>query len=104
MLWLVIRLSSASYCLHHSAVKYRWRKPAAASIPSIRDEAIALNALLDADPSNAQIPIMANHVAAKLKQRSWYSTQECSFSFLSLGKMARAANKGNCFGRCKSGR
>jgi uncharacterized protein YfaS (alpha-2-macroglobulin family) len=59
----------------------------------IRDEAISLNALLDADPSNAQIPVMAKHVADKLKQRSWYSTQECSFSFLSLGKMARAANK-----------
>lgn len=59
----------------------------------IRDEAISLNALLDADPSNAQIPLMAKHVADKLKQRRWYSTQECSFSFLSLGKMARAANK-----------
>ncbi|WP_207515498.1 alpha-2-macroglobulin family protein [Longitalea luteola] len=59
----------------------------------IRDEAISLNALLDADPSNAQIPVMAKHVADKLKQRNWYSTQECSFSFLSLGKIARAANK-----------
>jgi uncharacterized protein YfaS (alpha-2-macroglobulin family) len=59
----------------------------------IRDEAISLNALLDVDPSNPQIPVMAKHVADKLKQRSWYSTQECSFSFLSLGKMARAANK-----------
>ena len=33
----------------------------------IRDEAIALNALIDADPANAQIPIMAKHVADKLK-------------------------------------
>ena len=59
----------------------------------IRDESIALNALLDADPSNTQIPVMAKHVADKLKQRYWYSTQECSFSFLALGKMARAASK-----------
>jgi uncharacterized protein YfaS (alpha-2-macroglobulin family) len=59
----------------------------------IRDEAIALNALVDVDPSNPQIPVMAKHVADKLKQRTWYSTQECSFSFLALGKMARAANK-----------
>ncbi|THU32019.1 alpha-2-macroglobulin family protein [Niastella caeni] len=59
----------------------------------IRDESIALNALLDADPSNAQIPVMAKHVADKLKQRYYYTTQECSFSFLALGKMARAANK-----------
>jgi uncharacterized protein YfaS (alpha-2-macroglobulin family) len=59
----------------------------------IRDESIALNALLDADPSNTQIPVMAKHVADKLKQRTWFSTQECSFSFLALGKMARAASK-----------
>lgn len=59
----------------------------------IRDEAIALNALIDADPSNAQIGVMAKHVADKLKQRYWYSTQECAFSFLALGKIARAANK-----------
>ncbi|WP_315817465.1 alpha-2-macroglobulin [Paraflavitalea speifideaquila] len=59
----------------------------------IRDEAVALNALLDVDPGNPQIPIMSSHVANKLKQRTWYSTQECSFSFLALGKQARAANK-----------
>ncbi|MBO9562306.1 MAG: alpha-2-macroglobulin family protein [Niastella sp.] len=59
----------------------------------IRDEAVALNALLDVDPGNPQIPIMTSHVATKLKQRYWYSTQECSFSFLALGKQARAANK-----------
>lgn len=59
----------------------------------IRDEAIALNALIDVDAGNPQIPLMAKHVADKLKQRTWYSTQECSFSFLALGKIARAANK-----------
>ncbi|MBL0134017.1 MAG: alpha-2-macroglobulin family protein [Chitinophagaceae bacterium] len=59
----------------------------------IRDEAIALNALIDVDPNNPQTGIMAKHVADKLKMRSWYSTQECAFSFLALGKMAKAANK-----------
>ncbi|HEY0677053.1 MAG TPA: alpha-2-macroglobulin family protein, partial [Chitinophagaceae bacterium] len=59
----------------------------------IRDEAIALNALIDADPANAQIGIMAKHVAEKLKQRRWYSTQEASFGFLGLGKLARGAAK-----------
>lgn len=59
----------------------------------IRDEAIALDALIDADPANPQIGIMSKHVADKLKQRSWYSTQESAFSFLALGKIARAANK-----------
>jgi len=36
---------------------------------------------------------MANHVVNKLKQRTWYSTQESAFSFLAMGKLARAANK-----------
>lgn len=58
----------------------------------IRDEAIALNALIDVDPGNPQIGLMAKHVADKLKMRSWYSTQECVFSFVALGKMAKAAN------------
>ncbi|MEO5997029.1 MAG: MG2 domain-containing protein, partial [Chitinophagaceae bacterium] len=59
----------------------------------IRDEAIALNVLIDVDPANAQIPVMARHVADKLKQRSWYSTQESAFSFLALGKLSKAAAK-----------
>jgi uncharacterized protein YfaS (alpha-2-macroglobulin family) len=61
----------------------------------IRDESIALNALLDVDPANAQIPVMAKHVADKLRNRSWYSTQESAFSFLALGKMAKSSNKAN---------
>jgi uncharacterized protein YfaS (alpha-2-macroglobulin family) len=59
----------------------------------IRDEAIALNALLDVDPTNAQIPVMAKHVADKLKARWWYSTQEAAFGFLGLGKLARIAGR-----------
>jgi uncharacterized protein YfaS (alpha-2-macroglobulin family) len=67
----------------------------------IRDEAISLNALIDTDPSNPQIPIMAKHVADKLKQRNWYNTQECSFSFLALGKLAKAANQATVTGDIK---
>lgn len=59
----------------------------------IRDEAISLNALIDVDPGNAQIPLMARHVADQLKTRNWYTTQECAFSFLALGKLARSAGK-----------
>jgi alpha-2-macroglobulin len=67
----------------------------------IRDEAISLNALIEGDPANNQIPVMAKHVADQLKQRSWYSTQECAFSFLALGKLARAANKSTVTGEIK---
>jgi uncharacterized protein YfaS (alpha-2-macroglobulin family) len=59
----------------------------------IRDEAIALNALIEADPGHAQIPVMAKHVSDKLKTRNWLSTQERAFAFLALGKLARTANK-----------
>jgi uncharacterized protein YfaS (alpha-2-macroglobulin family) len=59
----------------------------------VRDEAIALNALIDADPGNSQIGIMAKHVSDKLKTRYWLSTQERAFAFLSLGKLARASVK-----------
>lgn len=57
----------------------------------IRDESIALDVLVDVDPGNSQVPVMARHVADKLKQRYWYSTQELAFSFLALGKIARDA-------------
>jgi len=59
----------------------------------IRDEAIALNVLIDVDPANPQIGTMARHVIDKLKQRYWYSTQESAFAFLAQGKLAKAANK-----------
>jgi len=57
----------------------------------IRDESLALDVLIDVDPGNAQIPVMAKHVLDKLKTRYWFSTQELSFSFLGLGKLARQA-------------
>ncbi|MCX8020381.1 MAG: MG2 domain-containing protein [Chitinophagaceae bacterium] len=59
----------------------------------VRDEALALNVLLDTDPSNPQIPVMVKHVAQKLKSRTWLSTQERSFAFLALGKHARAVSQ-----------
>ncbi|MGQ0738243.1 MAG: alpha-2-macroglobulin family protein [Bacteroidota bacterium] len=58
----------------------------------VRDEAIALNALLEVDPGNAQIGTMVKHVADKLKNRRWLSTQERAFAFLALGKHARSAS------------
>jgi uncharacterized protein YfaS (alpha-2-macroglobulin family) len=57
----------------------------------IRDESLALNVLEEVDPGNGQIPLMAKHVTDKLKQRTWFTTQEIAFSFLSLGKIARQA-------------
>ena len=59
----------------------------------VRDEAIALNALLDADPGNKQVPVMARHVADKLKSNRWLNTQERAFAFLALGKLSRSSNQ-----------
>jgi alpha-2-macroglobulin len=61
----------------------------------VRDEAIALNTLVDVDPGNAQIPIMSKHVSKLLKERYWLSTQERAFGFLAIGKIARTAAKSN---------
>lgn len=67
----------------------------------VRDEAIALNALLEVDPGNAQVGTMVKHVADKLKTRRWLSTQERAFAFLALGKHARSANKSDATGEIK---
>jgi len=67
----------------------------------VRDEAIALNALIDVDPGNAQIPVMAKHVSDKLKIRQWLSTQERAFAFLALGKLARSSNRSDVVAEIK---
>ncbi|WP_336517412.1 alpha-2-macroglobulin [Pollutibacter soli] len=68
----------------------------------VRDEALALSVLVDTEPSNAQIPVMAKHVQDYLKSQRYLSTQERAFSFLALGKIARNGAKGNITGEIKS--
>jgi uncharacterized protein YfaS (alpha-2-macroglobulin family) len=68
----------------------------------VRDEAVALNTLLDVDPGNQQVGNMVKHVAAKLKARTYLSTQERSFAFLALGKHARTANRSNVTAEIRS--
>src|SRR5206468_6165111 len=55
---------------------------------ALRDEAIALNALMDVDPGNGQVPFMAKHILQRLKSDPYINTQESAFSFLALGKLA----------------
>lgn len=68
---------------------------------ALRDEAIALNTLIDVDPGNAQIPVMSKHVADRLRSDPWINTQEAAFSFLALGKLARMEGKSNVTGEIK---
>lgn len=67
----------------------------------VRDEAIALNALLEVDPGHAQVGVMAKHVSDKLKTRNWLSTQERAFAFLALGKIARNVSKSDVTGEIR---
>ena len=55
----------------------------------IRDEAMALNVLLEIDPDNQQIGIMAQHISEGMKNSQYLNTQERSFGLLAMGKIAK---------------
>jgi uncharacterized protein YfaS (alpha-2-macroglobulin family) len=69
----------------------------------IRDEAIALNMLLETDPKNAQIPIMAKHLSEQMKAQQYLNTQERAFGLLALGKLAKKNNESNMKADIKMG-
>lgn len=69
----------------------------------IRDEALALNVLLDVDAENPQIGIMAKHLSSALKKNRYLNTQERVFSFLALGKIARLNANSTVTATIKSG-
>lgn len=108
-------LLAAAYALTGDKDKYRQILPAAfageVSAPTfsgsfhspIRDEAIALNALLEVDPDNQQIGIMARHLSQKMKKQRYLSTQERVFAFLAMGKIAQQAAKSKVSAKIFSG-
>ena len=55
----------------------------------LRNLALVLNALVDTDRDNLQIPVLARQLSNALKQTNYLNTQEAAFAFLSLGKLAR---------------
>lgn len=55
----------------------------------IRDEAIAVNVLLDTDPDNTQIPLLMRHLSQQVAKAEYLNTQEAAYSFLALGKFTR---------------
>ncbi|WP_165370433.1 alpha-2-macroglobulin family protein [Hymenobacter persicinus] len=55
----------------------------------VRDLALELNALLEADPGNAMVPKITRLLSRQVKAARWLSTQERAFSLLALGKVAR---------------
>ena len=61
----------------------------------IRDMAISLNSMLDTDPDNPQVYSLGTKLVKEMKSRRYLNTQERSFAFLALGKIARATNQSN---------
>lgn len=59
----------------------------------IRDESLSLAALLQAQPDNPQIPILAQHISEDLKSEPWLSTQENAWALIALGKYSENALK-----------
>lgn len=55
----------------------------------VRDRAIALNCLLEADPDNPQTGIMAQQLSEMMKSKTWLNTQERAFAFLAFGKLSK---------------
>ncbi len=55
----------------------------------IRDMAISLDVMVENDPTNSQIGMMAKHLSEQLKNKYYLNTQETSFALIALGKIAR---------------
>jgi len=56
---------------------------------AVRNRALLLLALLDADPANRRIPELADRLARDARVQGWWTTQETSFALLALGRMTR---------------
>jgi alpha-2-macroglobulin len=55
----------------------------------IRNLALSLNALLESDPQNLQIPLMVRQLSSTIEKTKTLNTQEQSYAFLALGKYAK---------------
>ncbi|AQG81173.1 alpha-2-macroglobulin family protein [Spirosoma montaniterrae] len=55
----------------------------------LRNLALTLDALVETDRSNLQIPTLARQLSGALRQNTYLNTQEAAFAFLALGKLAR---------------
>ncbi|WP_205504372.1 alpha-2-macroglobulin family protein [Rufibacter psychrotolerans] len=54
----------------------------------LRDRAISLNSLVEANPDHPQVATLARHLSQELRSARWYNTQERAFALLALGKLA----------------
>ncbi|HYG15669.1 MAG TPA: alpha-2-macroglobulin family protein, partial [Bacteroidia bacterium] len=61
----------------------------------MRNLAISLLTLVETDMGNPQVATLTKNLSGQLKNAYYYNTQELSFAFLALGKIAQEANKSN---------
>ena len=57
----------------------------------IRNVALVLNTLIETDPDNLQIPVLARQLSRAVQSAEYLNTQESAFVFLALGKLAKKA-------------
>ena len=69
----------------------------------IRDEGLALNALLDMNPQDPQIGMLARQLSQALVSQPYLNTQENVWGILGLGKLARMNNRTNATASLSSG-
>ncbi|TLU97967.1 alpha-2-macroglobulin family protein [Dyadobacter luticola] len=55
----------------------------------LRNVALVLNTLIDADPDNIQIPTLSRQLSKAIASSSYLNTQEATFAVLGLGKLAK---------------
>ncbi|MBD2766552.1 alpha-2-macroglobulin [Hymenobacter sp. BT664] len=70
----------------------------------IRDEGLVLNALLETDPNNPQVLVLARQLSRQLRNAGWLSTQERAFALLALGKVARRDARSTATATISAGR
>ncbi|GAA4831665.1 alpha-2-macroglobulin family protein [Algivirga pacifica] len=58
----------------------------------VRDQAIALNVLMETNPEHMQVGVLAESLSKAVKEERHLSTQEQAFSFLALGKLSKKTN------------
>lgn len=69
----------------------------------IRDQALALNALVGSDPNHPQVQIITRHLSEALRKEKYLSTQERAFAFLALGKVMKQQHQGEFTAAVKAG-
>ncbi|MCB9014279.1 MAG: alpha-2-macroglobulin family protein [Lentimicrobiaceae bacterium] len=69
----------------------------------VRDKAIALYTLINADIDNPQVALLARQLGEMMHNKQWLSTQERAFAMLALGKLAGMSKPGNAEAQIESG-